>query len=117
MYNLYKLTNYKYTNYTLKNSFCTKHIYVDVLFYILYIKFLSLTVFQLIAMISYVIPLTKNGFTIFTSYSSVNCVPSQFLKVQWRVPTLLITRYDPRSLACSFFLLVKAVTLNPFLLD
>ena len=69
----------------------------------LYTDFLLLTVFQLIV-ISYAIPFSKYGFTIFTSKACVNYLPSQFLIVQWRFPTLFTTRYDPRSMACSVFL-------------
>ena len=70
----------------------------------LYTEFLSLTVFLLIAIISYVIPLLKYGFTIVISHIWFECLLSQFLMVFWRVSTLLATGYDPSSLACSLFI-------------
>ena len=108
MYNLYKLTNYRYINYTLNTAsgqgVSMRTPYVTFSKSCLYTEFLSLTVFLLIAIISYVIPLSKYGFTIVISHICFNCLSSQLLMVFWRVSTLLATGYDPRSLACSLFI-------------
>ena len=99
-------TSHKYTNCTLNTVsgqgkpvqmpyFTFKKSYIHT-------EFFSLPGLQLIAKISYVISLLKYGFTIFTSHSSLSAIT--IFKSQWRVPTLFITRYGPRSLACSLFL-------------
>ena len=67
-------------------------------------NFLQSIFIQTQTIISYVILPSKYGFTIFLSHTLVKCLLSQFLNIQWRVPTLFITRYDPRSLACSLFI-------------
>ena len=108
MYNLYKLTNYRYINHTLNTAsgqgVSMRMPYVTFSKSCLYTEFLSLTVFLLIAIISYVIPLSKYGFTIVISHIWFECLLSQFLMVFWRVSTLLATGYDPRSLASSLFI-------------
>ena len=72
MYNLYKLTNYRYINYNLNTAsgqgVSMRTPYVTFSKSCLDTEFLSLTVFLLIAIISYVIPLSKYGFTIVISY-------------------------------------------------
>ena len=103
MYNLYKLANYRYINYNLNTAsgqgVSMRTPYVTFSKSCLYTEFLSLTVFLLIAIISYVIPLSKYGFIIVISHIWFECLLSQFLMVFWRVSTLLATGYDPRSLA------------------
>ena len=80
MYNLYKLTNYRYINYTLNTAsgqgVSMRTPYVTFSKSCLYTEFLSLTVFLLIAIISYVIPLSKYGFTIVISHIWFECLLS-----------------------------------------
>ena len=108
MYNLYKLTNYRYINHTLNRAsgqgVSMRTPYVTFSKSCVYTEFLSLTVFLLIAIISYVIPLSKYGFNIVISHIWFECLLSQFLMVFWRVSILLATGYDPSSLACSLFI-------------
>ena len=76
MYNFYKLTNYRYINHTLNTAsgqgVSMRTPYVTFSKSCLYTEFLSLTVFLLIAIISYVIPLSKYGFTIVISTFGLN---------------------------------------------
>ena len=93
MYNLYKLTNYRYINYNLNTAsgqgVSMRTPYVTFSKSCLYTEFLSLTVFLLIAIISYVIPLSKYGFTIVISHIWFECLLSQFLMVFFLMEFLL----------------------------
>ena len=119
MCNFHKLTNPKYCNSKLyfKQSFWIKYIHNMPYFtfdksYIC-TEFLPLTLLQSVPIISYGIPLSKHGCTMFTSHTWLNFLLPGFSRTQLRIPIAGMTH----GIWPGVYSFGEVMTLKPCLLD